>query len=172
MNNFEFPENLKHIAIIMDGNGRWAKSRGRFRIIGHRRGAEVVRKIVTFASEKGLKNLSLFAFSSENWSRPALEVKALMSILRRFVKGERESLMSKNIRFNVFGERSKLSSSLRATINQVETLTRKNTGMLLNVFLSYGGRQEILQAVNRVATDYVDKKISLPISEDLFKEYL
>lgn len=172
MKQYEFPETLKHVAIIMDGNGRWAKERGRFRVLGHRRGAEVVRKIVNFASNSGLKHLSLFTFSEENWNRPKLEVATLMKILKRFLKGEKEYLISRNIRFNVFGNRHRLSTELKTIINQVETATRSNTGMFLNVFLSYGGRQEILNALNTVVTDVLDKKISVPIDEDKFKEYL
>ena len=172
MKQYEFPETLKHLAIIMDGNGRWAKERGRFRIVGHRRGAEVVRKIVDFTSSNGLEHLSLFTFSEENWNRPKLEVATLMKILKRFLKGEKDYLISRNIRFNVFGNRQRLSTELKTIINQVETVTRRNTGMFLNIFLSYGGRQEIINAINTIVVDALDKKISTPLDEDKFKEYL
>ena len=151
----------------MDGNGRWAKQRGRHRVIGHRRGAEVVRNIIDFASSTGLKYLSLFAFSEENWARPKVEVSTLMRILRRFLDSERQSLVERNIKLNVFGSRERLSKSLITTINETEKQTKDNTGLTLNIFLSYGGRQEIVNAVNRILASSV-KRVSI----DDFKSFL
>ncbi len=141
----------QHIAIIMDGNGRWAQSRGLSRVRGHREGAESVRVVVRECRRLGIKVLTLYSFSTENWQRPKREVDALMKLLSRFLKGERREMMERNIRFNVLGEIERFPQSLSALLREVMWETRDNCEMTLNLALSYGGRAEITRAVKAVA---------------------
>lgn len=141
----------KHIAIIMDGNGRWAQLRGKPRAYGHVKGARVAKKIVTAAAEKGLENLTLYAFSSENWLRPATEVLFLMNLLRRYLRKETENLIRQNIRFHTIGDLSKLPEDLVNAILQATKATAQNTGLNLIFAISYGSRQEIKEAVLKLA---------------------
>ena len=162
-----------HLAVIMDGNGRWAKQRMLKRIVGHQRGAETVKMVVEQSSLLGIKYLTLFAFSSENWSRPALEVRALMTLLKKYIRQETARMMRKNIRYNVIGNRSELPNDVNETLDDAIRKTAANTGMVLTLALSYGGRQELCRAAARLAQDAVAGKLSAgDINIDLFDSYL
>jgi undecaprenyl diphosphate synthase len=141
----------QHVAIIMDGNGRWAKARGLPRIAGHRRGAEAVRRTVTAASDLGIRYLTLFGFSSENWKRPRDEIHDLMGLLRHYLRGEIAELHRKNVRFRVIGDRARLPADIVTLIDNAEALTRDNGRLDLSIALSYGGRAEIVLAARRIA---------------------
>ncbi|HML10965.1 MAG TPA: isoprenyl transferase [Stellaceae bacterium] len=141
----------RHIAIIMDGNGRWAQARGLPRIAGHRRGAEAVRRTLTAAGELGVPYLTLFGFSSENWKRPLEEVDDLMGLLRHYLRGEIAELHRNGVRLRVIGERGRLASDIVTLIENAETLTRDNGGVNLTIALSYGGRAEIITAMRTLA---------------------
>ncbi len=159
----------RHVAIIMDGNGRWAKMRGLPRVAGHQRGAEAVRHAVTAAGKLGISYLTLFGFSAENWKRPAGEVHALMGLLRLYLRNEINELDNSNVRLRVVGERSKLAPDIVMLIDQAEERTRHNSGLTLLLALSYGGRQEVLQAVRSLARDAVQGQIDAEaIDEDTF----
>jgi undecaprenyl diphosphate synthase len=140
-----------HIAIIMDGNGRWAVNRGLPRIEGHRRGADAVRRTVHAAAEMGVEYLTLFGFSSENWNRPEEEVSELMRLLSYYLRSETAELHKNNIRIRIIGERSRFSKDIISLIENAEELTKDNTSLTLAIALNYGGRQDILQAAKRVA---------------------
>jgi len=162
-----------HLAIIMDGNGRWAQQRMLKRIVGHQRGAETVNMVVEQAWQLGIRYLTLFAFSSENWSRPAIEVRALMSLLKKHIRNETSRMMRKNIRYNVIGNRGDLPDDVNETLEDAIRQTSRNTGMVLTLALSYGGRQELTMAAARIARDAIAGKI-VPgdISVDVFGGYL
>jgi undecaprenyl diphosphate synthase len=148
------PENLpQHLAVIMDGNGRWAKMRMLRRIVGHQKGVETVRVIVEECSRLGIRYLTLFAFSAENWLRPKTEVKALMALLKQYIRAEISRMMQNNIRFNVIGNRVDLPPDINQEIDAAIAKTSGNSGMLLTLALSYGGRQEIVSAAKRLALD-------------------
>ncbi len=140
-----------HVAVIMDGNGRWAKSRGLPRIAGHRRGVEVVRDLVAACGEKGIRYLTLFAFSSENWRRPETEVRLLLELFGMALDKEVRKLHANNIRFRVIGEISAFGDKLAERIHQGETLTRANTSLTLTIAANYGGRWDIAQACREIA---------------------
>ncbi len=140
-----------HIAIIMDGNGRWATQHSLPRIEGHRRGADAVRNVVTAAAEEGVKYLTLYAFSSENWQRPEEEVNDLMGLLRLYLKNEIKKLHNENIHLRIIGNRSRLDSDIRLMIEDAERLTKDNDGLTLVIALSYSGRDEIVEAVKYLA---------------------
>src|SRR6202047_3491434 len=141
----------RHIAIIMDGNGRWAAERGLPRSEGHRRGVDALRRTVRVVGELGIQILTLFSFSSENWSRPASEVRDLMGLLRRFVRNDLAELHQNNVRVRIIGERDGLEPDIRRLLEEAEDLTRANDGLLLVVAFNYGGRQEIAREEQRVA---------------------
>ena len=141
----------RHIAIIMDGNGRWAKRRSLERIMGHRRGMESVRTVVTACRELGVGVLTLYAFSTENWSRPATEVNALMALLKRYIRSEISDLHRNQIRVRVIGNIARLPDDIRRLIDESVAMTAANEGMVLNVALSYSGRDEIIRAVRCLA---------------------
>lgn len=168
------PERLPvHVAIIMDGNGRWAQQRMLKRIIGHQRGAETVNMVVEHAWQLGIKYLTLFAFSSENWSRPAIEVRALMSLLKKYIRKETARMMRKNIRYNVIGNRADLPDDVNETLDDAIRQTSGNTGMLLTLALSYGGRQELSMAATRLARDILAGKLTPEdVSIEKFGSYL
>jgi undecaprenyl diphosphate synthase len=140
-----------HVAIIMDGNGRWAKARGLPRTIGHQRGAEAVRRTVAGAAELGISHLTLFGFSSENWKRPAAEIDDLMALLRFYLRSEIAELHRNGVRIRVVGDRDRLADDIVALIDDAETRTRNNRRLNLAVALSYGGRAEIARAARRLA---------------------
>jgi undecaprenyl diphosphate synthase len=141
----------RHIAIIMDGNGRWAKARGLPRIAGHRQGAEAVRRTVRAAGELGVPYLTLFGFSSENWKRPLEEIDDLMGLLRHYLRGEIAELHKNGVRLRVIGDLSRLAPDIVTLIVNAEALTRDNTGVNLTIALSYGGRAEIVAAFRALA---------------------
>jgi undecaprenyl diphosphate synthase len=140
-----------HVGIIMDGNGRWAQARGLPRIEGHRRGVDAVRRAVRSAIELGLRFLTIYSFSSENWSRPATEVSDLMGLLKRFIRNDLADLHRHNVHVRVIGLRRNLSADLRALLMEAEELTRANTGLTLVVAFNYGARQEIVEAARKLA---------------------
>jgi len=163
----------QHLAIIMDGNGRWAQQRMLKRIVGHQRGAETVNMVVEQSWQLGIKYLTLFAFSSENWSRPAMEVRALMSLLKKYIQKETARMMRKNIRCNIIGNRSDLPDDVNQTLDNAIRETAGNTGMVLTLALSYGGRQELTMAAARIARDVQAGRLSADdISVDTFSGYL
>jgi len=143
----------RHVAIIMDGNGRWAAQHGLPRVEGHRRGVEALRRTVRAAGELGIDYLTIFSFSSENWSRPAAEIGELMGLLRRFVRNDLADLHRSNVRVRVIGEREGLDPDIGRLLQEAEDLTRQNTGLVLLVAFNYGARQEIARAARRAATE-------------------
>src|SRR5580658_5336167 len=163
----------RHIAIIMDGNGRWAQARGLPRIAGHRRGAEAVRRTLTAASELGIPYLTLFGFSSENWKRPLAEVDDLMGLLRHYLRGEIAELHRNGVRLRVIGDRGRLAPDIVTLIANAEALTRDNAGVNLTIALSYGGRAEIVAAVRALAEMAVAGKLAPEaIDEDVISRHL
>ncbi len=161
-----------HVAIIMDGNGRWAVEKGLPRQEGHRQGVETVRETVRCSSELGINILTLFAFSTENWQRPAWEVNYLMSLPEKYFNSELPDLVRNNVRVNLIGDDSKLPARVRKAVNEGAEATKNNTGMLLNFALNYGSRFEIVMAVNKLIKDAVDGKIKGKINEKEFSKYL
>src|SRR5215467_7329888 len=141
----------RHIAVIMDGNGRWAKLRGKPRISGHREGAESVRSIIDTCARLGIEAVTLYAFSTENWKRPKDEVSGLMSMLKHYLRKELKEVLENNIRFLPIGNINGLSKDVQNEIDFAVNKTSKNTGMVMCVALNYGGRAEILRASKRAA---------------------
>ncbi|HEY3247401.1 MAG TPA: isoprenyl transferase [bacterium] len=167
------PTNLPvHIAIIMDGNGRWAASRGLSRAAGHQAGVDAARRTVRACDALGIRALTLFAFSTENWSRPTAEVDALMDLLGRAVRDEAQELMARGVRIQVSGDLTELDAALREQIEQIVALTQPNPGLVLNIAYNYGGRAEILQAVRAMAADLQAGRVTGEIDEDLLRRYL
>ena len=150
----------RHVAIIMDGNGRWATERGQPRSAGHRQGVEALRRTVRAAGEMGIGILTLYSFSSENWSRPASEVRFLLELLRRFIRTDVAELHQANVRVMMIGDRDGLESSLRTMVEEAEALTRENQGMKLVIAFNYGSRQEITRAVRVIARKVAEGKIA------------
>jgi len=162
-----------HVAIIMDGNGRWAKKRLLNRIQGHEKGAQTVRKVVETAREIGIPVLTLYAFSTENWQRPKSEVTALMLLLKKFLASETKNLLENNIRLNAIGQIERLPESVRTALLKVMDATRHNSGMLFNLALSYGGRSEITRAARKIAEKAAAGEISAEdITEKVVAEHL
>ena len=159
---------LNHIGIIMDGNRRWARSRGLPAILGHREGVKAVERTLLAAKELGIPCVSLYAFSTENWKRPKSEVLGLMGLLKYYLKLKLEELNKENARIRFAGDISALSEDIQEILLDSEQKTRNNDSMQLVVCLNYGGRQEILDAVNKMIGDGV----SLPVTEDVFRQYL
>jgi undecaprenyl diphosphate synthase len=144
----------RHIAVIMDGNGRWAKQRGKPRIFGHRAGAESVRAILDTVTRLGIEAVTLYAFSTENWKRPKAEVSGLMSMLKRYIRSEMREVHANNIRFQAIGNIAGLAPDVRREIAWATEHTADNTGTILSVALNYGGRAEIVEACRRAATEH------------------
>lgn len=162
-----------HVAIIMDGNGRWAAQRHLPRIAGHHQGIQSVRKIITFAREIGIKTLTLYAFSNENWNRPAKEITQLMILLEQYLNKELKTMMKNGIRFRAVGQIDRLQNSVTQLIHSVEEATKCNDKMLLVLALSYGGRAEIIDAMKQVYQDLSAEKLSIKdLNEKKFSEYL
>lgn len=162
-----------HVAIIMDGNGRWAQQRMLKRIVGHQRGAETVNMVVEHAWQLGINYLTLFAFSAENWLRPATEVRALMTLLKKYIRRETARMMRKNIRYNVIGNRNDLPDDVNQALEEAIHLTSGNTGMVLTQALSYGSRQEMAKAATDLARDVLSGKVDPDtISVDTLGSYL
>jgi undecaprenyl diphosphate synthase len=150
----------RHVAIIMDGNGRWAAARGLPRVEGHRRGVEALRKAVRAANDIGISILTIFSFSSENWSRPKSEISDLLSLLRRFIRNDLHDLHKSNVRVRVIGEREDLAPDIRSLLQEAEDLTRNNDGFTLVVAFNYGARQEIARAARRLAAEVANGRLS------------
>ncbi len=150
----------RHVAIIMDGNGRWAAARGLPRVEGHRRGVEALRRTVRAAGDLGISVLTIFSFSSENWSRPPSEIHDLMGLLRRFVRNDLADLHSRNVRVRIIGEREDLDRDICLLLQEAEDLTRNNDGLVLVIAFNYGARQEIARAARRVAIEVAQGRLS------------
>jgi undecaprenyl diphosphate synthase len=163
---FDMP---RHVAIIMDGNGRWAAARGLPRVEGHRRGVEALRKTVRAAIELGISVLTIFSFSSENWSRPQSEIRDLLALLRRFIRNDLVELHKSNVHVRVIGERHDLPSDIRALLEEAEDLTRHNDGLMLVVAFNYGARQEIARAARRLALEVLEGRLT---ADDITPELL
>jgi undecaprenyl diphosphate synthase len=162
-----------HIAIIMDGNGRWAMERGSHRIFGHQNGVTAVKETVEGAGELGIKFLTLFAFSKENWSRPQQEIEALMSLMVSTINAETETLIKNNVRLLVIGDLQSLPGYIKEKLDEVIRLTSNNNGLTLIVALSYGARWEIAEAAKRIAADVISGKIDIKsINETTFSDFL
>ena len=173
MSKPRFDDLPQHVAIIMDGNGRWACDHGLPRLEGHRRGADVVREITTFARELGIGFLTLYSFSRQNWRRPALEVAGLMALLEDFCGHERQTLMQHEIRLTTIGDISRLPHSTRTALTRLMQQTASNQQMTLCLAIDYGGREEILAAVNKLAADVAHGlRGSAAIDEGTFSEAL
>jgi undecaprenyl diphosphate synthase len=163
----------RHVAIIMDGNGRWARARGLPRAAGHRRGADAVRRAVESACELGIDYLTLYGFSSENWKRPAEEIADLMGLLRLYLQSETAELHKQNIRLRFIGDRTRFSADIAALIDQAELRTRENTALNLVVALNYGGRGEITAAARHILDDAMAGRLKPEaLDEDMFQRYL
>jgi len=156
----------------MDGNGRWAKQKGHRRLFGHKNGVEAVRDVTTYCAQIGVRYLSLFAFSEENWDRPADEVKGLMELMFKSMLKERETLLKNQIQFRVIGNTAHLSESLLAAIHKLEEDTSAGSRMTMIVMLSYSGKWDILQAARRYAADCLAAGSQLPVDENTFSNYL
>ncbi len=140
----------RHVAVIMDGNGRWAAARGLPRVEGHRRGVEALRRTVRAAGDLGIRFLTIFSFSTENWARPPAEVRELMGLLRRFIRHDLADLHASNVRVRIIGEKEGLDPDIHRLLDEAEELTRGNSGLTLVVAFNYGARQEIARAVRRL----------------------
>ncbi|MBF0596853.1 isoprenyl transferase [Faecalibacter rhinopitheci] len=157
----------QHVAIIMDGNGRWAKLNGKERTFGHKNALKAVRASIECCRELGIKYLTLYAFSTENWNRPKLEVAFLMTLLSNAINKEIKELHSNNIRLNIIGDLTKLPSSARKDLQKAIELTKNNTGSVLTLALSYGSKEEIIGAIKTIANQYKEGKI---IEDDITEE--
>jgi len=163
----------QHIAIIMDGNGRWAKRHNRRRIVGHLEGTKAIKRIVKFSGEIGIRILTLFAFSTENWNRPKKEVWALMNLLYKFLRQETNNLQKNNIKLLVSGQVERLPAKVRVELSKTIDATRENSRLILNLALSYGGREEIVRACREIAKQISNKSKKLKdIDEQSFNNYL
>lgn len=162
-----------HVAIILDGNGRWAQQRGRERTYGHQIGAANVKKIVGAAGEMGIKRLTLYAFSTENWKRPKYEVNFLLRLFKNYLIGQLEELVKDNVQVHIVGDPSVLPNSLQKEIKECEEHTAPNDGLILNVGINYGGRQEILHAVKGISREVQNGSLSIDsISEETITNHL
>ncbi len=159
----------QHIGIIMDGNGRWAKHRGLPRSAGHKMGAETLKKIVLFCDKLGVKSVTAYAFSTENWNRPKAEVDALMELLYMYLQQVEEQFGGRNVIMKVIGDRTPLSDKIKDAIKYAEDYTKDNTGLVLNIALNYGGRAEIVEATKLVASNFKKGEIC---EEDITEEYM
>ncbi|WP_438864187.1 polyprenyl diphosphate synthase [Neptunicella sp.] len=162
----------KHVAIIMDGNGRWAKQQGKLRTFGHKAGVEAVRASVRYAREQGIKALTLFAFSSENWNRPEEEVSVLMELFTFVLKSEVKKLNRNDVRLRVVGDTSKFGAKLQQLIEKAEKLTESNSSLVLNIAANYGGRWDIVNASKKIAEKVQAGELALDnIDESLFDQH-
>jgi undecaprenyl diphosphate synthase len=168
------PSNLpQHIAVIMDGNGRWAKRQGAARVFGHRNAIKAVREVTEGCAELGVKFLTLYAFSTENWNRPKYEVDALMTLLVHTIRGEIKTLMNNNVRLTTIGKTESLPTDCQHELAEAIRETAGNTGLTLVLALSYSGRWEILEAARQIATEVRDGRLATSeIDETLFSHYL
>ncbi|HXK81529.1 MAG TPA: isoprenyl transferase [Bacteroidales bacterium] len=163
----------KHIAIIMDGNGRWAKQKGKNRLYGHKNGTKSVRQVIEGSIEAGIKYLTLYAFSKENWKRPSKEVEGLMNLLISSIESELEELHSNGVKLNIIGDMCRLSDKVQNKVKIAIEKTKNNKTLNLNIALSYSGRWEIVEAVKKIANDTKNGTLSIDkINEELFSDYL
>lgn len=163
----------KHVAIIMDGNGRWAEKHGKARVFGHKQGVESVRSIVEAAGEIGIKHLTLYAFSTENWERPKYEIEAIMNLLVQAIESETESLNKNNVRLSTIGNLNKMPKSVREKLSGCIRALDLNTGLNLNLALSYSSKWEITEAVKKIIQDSENGKLNPnDINDKLFAKYL
>jgi undecaprenyl diphosphate synthase len=163
----------KHRAILMDGNGRWADRRNLPRVAGHRSGIDSVQEVVELCGELGIQVLTLYAFSAENWKRPPLEINALMKLLLNQLREQTPDLNTKNVRVAVIGDTDRLPRKVSYELQRSIDMTKNNTGLILNLALNYGGRQEILKAVKSISTDIESKKLKVKdLDENVFSQYL
>lgn len=171
---YEILEGLKvpsHIAIIMDGNGRWAKSKGKKRTAGHKAGSDNLKKIARAASDMGVKYLTVYAFSTENWQRPKDEVSYLMGLLRQYLKDSVKNARKDNMRVRVLGRRSELDADIVEAITYLEEDSKNHTGLNLQLAINYGGRDEIIRGIHQFIEDKSHNQF-LELTEDIFKNYL
>lgn len=163
----------RHVAIIMDGNGRWATQRGRPRLFGHHAGARRVREIVEACPDLGVKYLTIFAFSTENWKRTQVEVAGLMSLFRRYITKEARALLNEGVRVRFIGDRVKLDKKLIALMDELEQLTAENDRVHLTIALNYGGRDEVARATKRLAEDVAAGRLDpAKVDEETLPKYL
>jgi undecaprenyl diphosphate synthase len=162
----------KHVAIIMDGNGRWAKKKGKIRTFGHKAGVKAVRASVSYALKNGVQVLTLFAFSSENWNRPAEEVGVLMQLFKMVLGSEVKKLHKNNVRLKIIGDTSRFDSKLVSKISEAEALTEKNAGLVLNIAANYGGRWDIVNATKQLVAQVQAGQIDVAdIDEETFTRH-
>ncbi len=162
-----------HLAVIMDGNGRWAQKKLLNRVKGHEKGADTVRMVVRSCREIGISFLTLYAFSTENWQRPKAEVAALMMLLKKFLVSERQEMVVNNIRFGVIGEQERLPDDVQNEIQRTKDATKSNEGMRLNLALSYGARSEILRAAKQIAKEVQSGHVAVDeVTEDTIAAHL
>tara|TARA_Y100000589_G_C27021549_1_gene575133 strand:- start:64 stop:789 length:726 start_codon:yes stop_codon:yes gene_type:complete len=165
--------NLEHVAIIMDGNGRWAQNKGKPRLFGHQAGARRVREIVESCPDLGIKYLTIFAFSTENWKRTQIEVSGLMKLFKRYIYKETKPLIDAGVRVRFIGDRVRLEASLVKLMDQLENLTKENTEVNLTIAINYGGRDEVARAAKRMARDVQSGNLSAEnINEETLPKYL
>ncbi|NDW43502.1 isoprenyl transferase [Ruegeria sp. PrR005] len=163
----------RHVAIIMDGNGRWAQARGRPRLFGHHAGAKRVREVVEACPSLGIKYLTIFAFSTENWKRTQVEVAGLMSLFRRYIAKETRALHARGVRVRFIGDRVRLDTKLIALMDTLEEQTRENEGVHLTIALNYGGRDEVARATRRLARDVAEGRLKPEeVDEETLPRYL
>lgn len=163
----------RHVAVIMDGNGRWATNRGRPRLFGHHAGAKRVREIVEACPDLGVKYLTIFAFSTENWRRTQVEVAGLMNLFRRYIIKEARALFKENVRVRFIGDRIKLDDKLVTLMDELELTTAECTGVNLTIALNYGGRDEVARATRRLAQDVAEGKLKpQEVNEETLPKYL
>lgn len=167
------PGGADHVAIIMDGNGRWATQQGKPRLFGHRAGAKRVREIVESCPDLGVKYLTIFAFSTENWKRTQVEVAGLMMLFRRYITKETQALNEKNVRVRFIGDRVRLDKKLQTLMDELEELTKDNTSVNLTIAINYGGRDEVARAIKDIARDVRDGKLDAEgVNEGTLSSYL
>ncbi|HIU64301.1 MAG TPA: isoprenyl transferase [Candidatus Avacidaminococcus intestinavium] len=177
--NKKIQENLEeivvpeHIAVIMDGNGRWAKKQGRPRTYGHYMGAERLKEIVRYADAAGVKIISAYAFSTENWKRPITEVNYIMKLLDKYLTNELDTFMQNNVQLRFMGDKKALPEHIISRMNNAELCTKDNTGIILNLAINYGGRSEIINAIKSMTTDITNGRLTVnEINEENFGKYL
>ena len=171
--NFDKETMPKHIAIIMDGNRRWARAKGKSASLGHKEGAKTLEKIVRYANKIGLRYITVYAFSTENWKRAEEEVKSLMMLLQTYLDDYSKRADTENIRVKILGDISALSEGMQKSINKCMERTKDNTGVTFNIALNYGGRDELLKAIKQISKDVKEEKIKLEdITEELVSNNL
>ena len=173
MDSTEAAQGPRHVAIIMDGNGRWAKARGRPRLFGHHAGARRVREIVSACPELGIKYITIFAFSTENWKRTQTEVAGLMSLFRRYILKEMREFVKEDVCVRFIGDRFRLDPQLRALMDETEELTKDCSGTNLTIAINYGGRDEVTRATKRLARDVATGRLDPEgVDEETLPRYL